>query len=65
MKRFAFLLLVGLLVLLVACAEGQGVAVDSTAVPTPLPTLEPTVTETAVPDPAAELISPKPMPTKT
>ena len=34
--------------LLVACAEGQEVAVESTAVPTPSPTIEPTVTETAV-----------------
>ncbi len=49
MKRFAFLLLVGLLVLLVACAEGQEVAVESTAVPTSPPTIEPTATETAVP----------------
>ncbi len=49
MKRFAFLLLIGLLVLLVACVEGQEVAVESTAVPTPPPTIEPTVTETAVP----------------
>jgi hypothetical protein len=47
MKRFAFLLLVGLLVLLVACAEGQEVAVESTAVPTSPPTIEPTATETA------------------
>ena len=37
---------------LVACVEGQDVAVESTAVPTPHPTLEPTVTETAVPAPA-------------
>lgn len=49
MKRFAFLLLIGLLGLLVACVEGQEVAVESTAVPTPPPTNEPTVTETAVP----------------
>ncbi|MFZ1400157.1 MAG: hypothetical protein WAS33_24855, partial [Candidatus Promineifilaceae bacterium] len=33
---------------LMACGEGQEVAVESTAVPTPPPTLEPTVTETAV-----------------
>jgi hypothetical protein len=52
MKRFAFLLLIGLLVLLAACGEGQEVAVEHTAVPTPLPTIEPTVTETAVAAPA-------------
>lgn len=34
---------------LVACVERQEVALESTAVPTPLPTIEPTVTETAVP----------------
>ncbi|MCA9945014.1 MAG: VCBS repeat-containing protein [Anaerolineales bacterium] len=34
--------------LLVACTEGQEVAVESTAVITPLPTIEPTATETAV-----------------
>lgn len=34
---------------LMACGEGQEVAVESTAVPTPPPTLEPAATETAVP----------------
>jgi hypothetical protein len=52
MKRLALLLLVGLLILLVACVEGQEVAVEHTAVSTPHPTIEPTVTETAVPAPA-------------
>lgn len=49
MKRFAFLLLIGLLGLLGACVEGQEVAVDNTAVPTSHPTIEATVTETARP----------------
>ena len=49
MKRFVWVLFVGMLVFLVACVEGQEVAVESTAVPTPHPTIEPTVTETAVP----------------
>lgn len=48
---------------LVACAEGQEAVVDSTAVPTPPPTLEPTVTETAVPE-MTETPSPLP-PTPT
>ncbi len=47
MKRFAFLLLIGLLFLLVACVERQEVAVEHTAVPTPPLTTEPTATETA------------------
>lgn len=37
-----------LILALVACAEGEEVAVVSTAVPTPPPTIEPTVTETGV-----------------
>ena len=48
MKRFVWLLIGGLVVLLAACGEGEEVGLD-TAVPTPLPTIEPTATETAVP----------------
>lgn len=38
-----------LILALVACVEGEEVAVVNTAVPTPRPTIEPTVTKTAVP----------------